>query len=111
MEVLPSLRCKFDRRTPFGCHQTKLYQVWLVCEVAIIYFLYPETKGPTLEEIAHSKKIPARRRVTDVSYGLLTCSPIVFDDPKVKDSEKLNYDEDTKEANVTHIDTKSDVKA
>ncbi|KAH8587944.1 MFS transporter [Bisporella sp. PMI_857] len=29
-----------------------VYVVWLVCETTIVYFLYPETKGPTLEEIA-----------------------------------------------------------
>ncbi|KAF6826591.1 Lactose permease 27 [Colletotrichum musicola] len=29
-----------------------VYAVWLWCETAIIYFLYPETKGPTLEELA-----------------------------------------------------------
>lgn len=27
-------------------------QVWLVCETMIVYFLYPETKGPSLEEVA-----------------------------------------------------------
>ncbi|KAK9469578.1 MFS sugar:H+ symporter [Lipomyces arxii] len=29
-----------------------VYCVWLVIETVIIYFLYPETKGPSLEEIA-----------------------------------------------------------
>ncbi|KAH6711691.1 MFS transporter [Leptodontidium sp. MPI-SDFR-AT-0119] len=28
------------------------YAVWLVCETMIVYFLYPETKGPSLEEVA-----------------------------------------------------------
>ncbi|PLB44157.1 MFS transporter [Aspergillus steynii IBT 23096] len=30
-----------------------VYVAWLVVETTIIFFLYPETKGPTLEEIAH----------------------------------------------------------
>ncbi|KAH6950303.1 hexose transporter [Ilyonectria sp. MPI-CAGE-AT-0026] len=29
------------------------YCVWLVVETPIIYFLYPETEGPTLEELAY----------------------------------------------------------
>ncbi|KAH7357914.1 MFS transporter [Plectosphaerella cucumerina] len=29
------------------------YCVWLVVETTVIYFLYPETKGPTLEELAY----------------------------------------------------------
>ncbi|KFZ01877.1 hypothetical protein V500_00581 [Pseudogymnoascus sp. VKM F-4518 (FW-2643)] len=29
-----------------------VYVVWLVCETTVVYFLYPETKGPTLEDIA-----------------------------------------------------------
>ncbi|KAM0327930.1 hypothetical protein ACHAQA_005329 [Verticillium albo-atrum] len=29
------------------------YCVWLVVETVVIYFLYPETKGPTLEELAY----------------------------------------------------------
>ncbi|KAH7403177.1 MFS transporter [Cadophora sp. MPI-SDFR-AT-0126] len=28
------------------------YAVWLACETTIVYFLYPETKGPSLEEVA-----------------------------------------------------------
>ncbi|KAK0109484.1 hypothetical protein ONS95_002176 [Cadophora gregata] len=28
------------------------YAVWLVCETGIVYVLYPETKGPSLEEVA-----------------------------------------------------------
>ncbi len=32
-----------------------VYVVWLACESVIIVFLYPETKGPTLEEVAISK--------------------------------------------------------
>jgi hypothetical protein len=30
-------------------------QAWLVVEGTIVYFLYPETKGPTLEELAYRK--------------------------------------------------------
>lgn len=29
-----------------------VYVVWLACETLIIWFVYPETKGPTLEELA-----------------------------------------------------------
>ncbi|KFY34846.1 hypothetical protein V494_06425 [Pseudogymnoascus sp. VKM F-4513 (FW-928)] len=29
-----------------------VYVAWLVCEFGIIFFAYPETKGPTLEELA-----------------------------------------------------------
>ena len=28
-----------------------MYVVWLAIETIIIWFLYPETKGPTLEEL------------------------------------------------------------
>ncbi|KAF2012974.1 MFS transporter [Aaosphaeria arxii CBS 175.79] len=31
------------------------YCVWLLVELATVYFLYPETKGPTLEELAYCK--------------------------------------------------------
>lgn len=43
------------------CQVLKTYhaQVWLVIETAIIYFLYPETKGPTLEELAYCESNPA----------------------------------------------------
>lgn len=27
------------------------YIIWLLCEIIIVYFLFPETKGPTLEEL------------------------------------------------------------
>jgi hypothetical protein len=30
-------------------------QVWLCVETTVIYFLYPETQGPTLEEISRGK--------------------------------------------------------
>jgi MFS family permease len=36
--------------------RTNGLKVWLVCETVIIFFLYPETKGPTLEDITHSKR-------------------------------------------------------
>lgn len=29
-----------------------VYVAWLIVEVLVVYFLYPETKGPTLEELA-----------------------------------------------------------
>ncbi|KAH8422599.1 uncharacterized protein LDX57_000352 [Aspergillus melleus] len=30
-----------------------VYVAWLIVEATVIFFLYPETKGPTLEQIAH----------------------------------------------------------
>lgn len=30
-------------------------QVWLAIETAIIFLVYPETKGPTLEELGECK--------------------------------------------------------
>lgn len=34
---------------------TFLSKVWLAIETTIIFFVYPETKGPTLEELANCK--------------------------------------------------------
>lgn len=39
--------------------KSDVLQVWLVVETVIIYFLYPETKGPTLEELAYCGLPPA----------------------------------------------------
>ncbi|KAJ5970190.1 Major facilitator superfamily domain general substrate transporter [Penicillium vulpinum] len=47
-----------------------VYVVWLVIETSIIFFLYPETKGPTLEDISH-----------------------IFDGPKAGGDEKTGDDE------------------
>jgi hypothetical protein len=33
------------------CRFYIVYVVWLAIETTIIWFLYPETKGPTLEEL------------------------------------------------------------
>ncbi|KAG4216805.1 hypothetical protein PC116_g34714, partial [Phytophthora cactorum] len=36
-------------------HSWKLYVIytcWIFCELAFVYFMYVETKGPTLEELA-----------------------------------------------------------
>lgn len=60
-----------DRR-----HRWQPVQVWLWCETAIIYFLYPETKGPTLEELA-CRKYPSTFRRTAADG-----KPTVFDDDK-----------------------------
>lgn len=34
-----------------SCRFYIVYVVWLAIETTIIWFLYPETKGPTLEEL------------------------------------------------------------
>ncbi|KAJ5506448.1 Major facilitator superfamily domain general substrate transporter [Penicillium expansum] len=62
-----------------------VYVVWLVVETTIIFFLYPETKGPTLEEISQ-----------------------IFDGPKQGGDEKLGDDE---KQEVSHIDIKAEIKA
>ncbi|KAF7549509.1 hypothetical protein G7Z17_g6333 [Cylindrodendrum hubeiense] len=61
-----------------------VYVVWLVVETTIIYFLYPETKGPTLEEIAY-----------------------IFDGPEAAHGKTGNDEEQ----NVSHVDIKLDVKS
>jgi len=35
----------------FVCFMANILQVWLAIETTIIWFFYPETKGPTLEEL------------------------------------------------------------
>ncbi|KAH7120284.1 MFS transporter [Dactylonectria estremocensis] len=60
-----------------------VYVVWLVVETTIIFFLYPETKGPTLEEIAY-----------------------IFDGHKAA-HQKTGNDE---EQSVSHVDLKAEVK-
>ena len=39
-------------RMPFHWHFTLFYTIWDMCELVFVFFVYPETKGPTLEEIA-----------------------------------------------------------
>ncbi|OGE54489.1 hypothetical protein PENARI_c006G02051 [Penicillium arizonense] len=62
-----------------------VYVVWLVVETTIIFFLYPETKGPTLEEISY-----------------------IFDGPEAGAHQKIQDDE---KQTVSHIDTVVEVKA
>jgi hypothetical protein len=50
--------------------------IWLAIETIIIWFLYPETKGPTLEEL-----------------GRLFEDEISFAEDKVDDPEKANNSE------------------
>lgn len=44
---LPATGCKANGPYRFYI----VYVVWLAIETTIIWFLYPETKGPTLEEL------------------------------------------------------------
>lgn len=43
-----------------------VYVVWLACETLIIWFVYPETKGPTLEELADCEFLPDMSSVTGI---------------------------------------------
>ncbi|KAH1594724.1 hypothetical protein KXX34_001844 [Aspergillus fumigatus] len=60
-----------------------VYVAWLVVETTVIFFLYPETKGPTLEEIAH-----------------------IFDGPAAGASGKARLDEEH-DATSAHIENKT----
>ncbi|KAF4968107.1 hypothetical protein FSARC_4468 [Fusarium sarcochroum] len=62
-----------------------VYVVWLICETSIIYFLYPETKGPTLEEIAY-----------------------IFDGHKTGANEKTGFDD---EQGVDYVEARTSAKA
>ncbi|BFZ62129.1 hypothetical protein YB2330_003208 [Saitoella coloradoensis] len=51
-----------------------VYDVWLACEFTIIYLFYPETKGPTLEELSilfdgPAAKVAVVTRTTSPSGG------------------------------------------
>jgi hypothetical protein len=34
-----------------------MYVIWLLCGTIVVYFLFPETKGPSLEELAFCKSL------------------------------------------------------
>ena len=48
-----------------------VYVVWLAIETTIIYLVYPETKGPTLEELAElfEEKDPMSKGRLDPEFG------------------------------------------
>jgi MFS family permease len=52
--------------------QANFWKIWLVVETTIIFFLYPETKGPTLEEISYSKKTIQLLAIIFLSQSPLT---------------------------------------
>ncbi len=52
-----------------------IYSVWILIEGILIYFLWPETSGRTLEELAFRKL--SRR---NINHMIADLSPVVFED-------------------------------
>lgn len=70
-------------------------QVWLVVETAIVWFLYPETKGPTLEELAYRKSGPDVYNLCNSLALLLIIIQTVFEE-KPKHLDDQEYADNTK---------------
>jgi len=52
-DCLPSQTNKLAwERLPNHWNFMLFYTLWDLCELVFVWFMYPETKGPTLEEIA-----------------------------------------------------------
>jgi hypothetical protein len=91
------------------------YCCWLAFEVAFVYFMFPETFGRTLEELAFSKSAPLLLSFQRMWLAGLLIHETVFEDKKladeaVKATEKAiaHHDEDKAGIAVTE---KLDAKA
>ena len=66
-----------------------MYCSVLVIEIICVYFLWPETKGRTLEELTFRKLILRLSGIHSLHMTVADCLPIVFESDELKQKQTI----------------------